>query len=81
MNDPKQKLPPPRDADLAAIVAAHLTTRDKAICHLLAEHRVLTRDQITDCFFTSTITARHRLATLTRLRVLQRFRPRARRCF
>src|SRR5262245_7176418 len=55
--------------------ANHLTERDRHLCELLAEHRVLTTTQITVIAFDSPISARHRLATLYRLRVLDRFRP------
>ena len=56
-------------------LASHLTDRDRYLCDLLAEHRVLTTNQITTVAFDSPISARHRLATLHRLRVLDRFRP------
>ncbi|MHB1555547.1 MAG: replication-relaxation family protein, partial [Acidimicrobiales bacterium] len=61
--------------DLVTAAAHHLTDRDRSICSLLAEHRVLTTDQIGTVTFDSPISARHRLATLYRLRVLDRFRP------
>ncbi|MDA8291182.1 MAG: replication-relaxation family protein [Actinomycetota bacterium] len=56
-------------------LASHLTDRDRYLCGLLAEHRVLTTNQITTVAFDSPISARHRLAELYRLRVLDRFRP------
>lgn len=55
--------------------ARHLTDRDRYICSLLSEHRVLTTDQIAAVAFESPISCRHRLAALYRLRVLDRFRP------
>jgi len=61
--------------DLVTGLASHLTDRDRYLCDLLAEHRVLTTNQITTVAFDSPISARHRLATLHRLRVLDRFRP------
>jgi len=61
--------------DLVTAAAHHLTDRDRLICCLLAEHRVLTTGQIATVTFDSPISARHRLATLYRLRVLDRFRP------
>jgi len=61
--------------DLVTAAAHHLTDRDRSICCLLAEHRVLTTGQIGTVTFDSPISARHRLATLYRLRVLDRFRP------
>lgn len=61
--------------DLVTAVARHLTDRDRYLCSLLAEHRVLTTSQLAAVAFDSPISARHRLATLYRLRVLDRFRP------
>jgi hypothetical protein len=61
--------------ELVTSAARHLTERDRYICSLLAEHRVLTTDQITAVAFDSPVTARHRLSTLYRLRFLDRFRP------
>ncbi len=61
--------------DLVTAAARHLTDRDRSICALLAEHRVLTTAQLATVAFDSPISARHRLATLYRLRVLDRFRP------
>ncbi len=60
--------------DLAEL-AARLTERDRALCRLVWEHRVLTSDQIGRLVFNSPITARHRLVILAGLRVLDRFRP------
>jgi hypothetical protein len=57
-------------------VASRLTDRDRYLCQLLYEHRVLTTEQITDVAFDSPITARHRLAVLADLDVVERFRPR-----
>ena len=61
--------------ELVTSAARHLTDRDRHICSMLAEHRVLTTDQIATVFFDSPVTARHRLSALYRLRILDRFRP------
>jgi len=63
------------DRDLAAAVAPRLTPRDRALCGVLFDHRVLTTAQVVDLCFANVTTARHRLAALHRLRVLDRFRP------
>lgn len=63
------------DHDLAAAVAPRLTPRDRALCGVLFDHRVLTTGQVVDYCFANVTTARHRLAELHRLRVLGRFRP------
>jgi hypothetical protein len=62
------------DVESVASVARRLTPRDRALCHLLAEHRVLTTAQIADVAFGSMVTAQHRMTVLHRLRVLERFR-------
>jgi Replication-relaxation len=64
--------------DEAAVlsVAAHLTDRDRRLVRHVAEHRVLTTDQVAALAFGSVITARHRLSVLVGLGVLRRFRPR-----
>lgn len=56
------------------VVLARLTDRDRTLCRLLAEHRVLTTSQIGELAFTSRTTAQHRLVCLHRLGVLARFR-------
>jgi len=65
-------------ADDAAVLAAsgHLTDRDRTLVRTVAEHRVLTTDQLAALAFGNIITARHRLGVLVRLGVLRRFRPR-----
>ncbi|MHB8452951.1 MAG: replication-relaxation family protein, partial [Mycobacteriales bacterium] len=55
-------------------VLARLTDRDRYLCRLLAEHRVLTTSQIAELAFGSATTAQHRLVCLHRLGVLARFR-------
>jgi Replication-relaxation len=57
-------------------LAARLTERDRRICRLLAEHRVLTTHQLTEFAFGHLDTAEDRLRTLTTLEVLGRVRPR-----
>jgi len=63
------------DHNLAAAVAPRLTPRDRTLCGVLFDHRVLTTAQVVDYCFANVTTARHRLAALHRLRVLDRFRP------
>jgi hypothetical protein len=71
-----QPAPPrtPASADLA-LLAGRLTDRDRQLCRLLREHRVLTTSQIRDLAFGSLNVAQHRLVALARLGVLERFRP------
>jgi hypothetical protein len=64
-------------ARLAAL-AGRVTDRDRALCRLLHEHRVLTTGQLTDLAFPSRNAAEHRLAVLHQLGVVDRFRPRHR---
>ncbi|MEU1900603.1 replication-relaxation family protein [Nocardiopsis dassonvillei] len=52
-----------------------LTPRDREIMRLVWEHRTLTTDQIARLLFSSYSTAKQRLATLYRLRAMDRFRP------
>ena len=59
-----------------ADLAGRLTDRDRQLCRLLLEHRVLTSHQLTQLAFNHLDTAEDRLRTLTRLGVLDRFRPR-----
>jgi hypothetical protein len=59
-----------------AELAGRLTDRDRHLCRLLWEHRVLTSHQLTQLAFHHLDTAEDRLRTLTRLGVLDRFRPR-----
>jgi Replication-relaxation len=60
--------------DLAEL-AGRLTERDRELCRLVWEHRVLTSLHCAQLVFASEVTARHRLVILTGLRVLDRFRP------
>jgi hypothetical protein len=59
-----------------AALAGRLTNRDRRLCRLLWEHRVLTSHQLTQLAFRHLDTAEDRLRTLTQLQVLDRFRPR-----
>ena len=59
-----------------AALAGRLTDRDRQLCRLLWEHRVLTSHQLTQLAFHHLDTAEDRLRTLTRLGLLDRFRPR-----
>jgi hypothetical protein len=56
-------------------VLCRLTERDRLICRVLWEHRVLTTEQVCDLCFTSLVSTQHRLVALWRLGVLDRFRP------
>ena len=56
------------------LVLRQLTPRDRLLVDLLTEHRVLTTEHVTAAAFGSATTARHRLAVLHRLGVLDRFR-------
>ena len=66
---------PRASSALLAHLASRLTERDRYLCQVLHDHRVLTSDQIAELAFHSHVAARHRLVTLYRLRVLDRFRP------
>jgi Replication-relaxation len=65
-------------ADQLAHLAGRLTDRDRAILHLIGEHRVFTTSQLTAMFFSSQDRAEHRLRQLTQVGVLARFRPHTR---
>jgi hypothetical protein len=54
-------------------VSDHLRPRDLVLARLLADHHVLTSDQITAILFTSATTAVHRLRLLRRIGFLDRF--------
>jgi hypothetical protein len=62
-------------ADRLAALAGRLTDRDRRLCQLLHEHRVLTTGQLTQLAFPSANAAEHRLTILHRLRLVDRFRP------
>jgi hypothetical protein len=63
-------------AERLAALAGRLTDRDRTLCRLLHQHRVLTTAQLIDLAFPSRNAAEHRLAILHQLGVLDRFRPR-----
>jgi hypothetical protein len=63
-------------ADRLAALAGRLTHRDRRLCQLLHEHRVLTTPQLTELAFPSGNAAEHRLAILHQLGLVDRFRPR-----
>jgi hypothetical protein len=65
-----------RQARKLADLAGRLTPRDRQLCRLLNEHRVLTSHQLADLAFNHLDTAEDRLRTLATLGVLDRFRPR-----
>jgi hypothetical protein len=78
---PATRHPPagdPRRAPLPVLsVLARLTDRDLSIVDWLDQHGVLTTDQLTTAFFGAASTASHRLLTLHRLHLIDRFhRPR-----
>jgi hypothetical protein len=56
-------------------VVGRLTERDRTICRLLDDHRVLTTPQVADVGFTGERRARMRLAELYALDIVDRFRP------
>ncbi len=66
---------PTNRAARLANIAHRLTERDRRLCRLVWDHRVLTSEQLTDLCFPSRVAATHRLVLLTRLGVLDRFRP------
>lgn len=65
---------PRRGGASALDVFGRLTERDRLLCRVLWEHRVLTTEQVCDLCFTSLVSAQHRLVALWRLGVLDRFR-------
>lgn len=64
-----------RSPELMATLAKRLTGRDRYVLRMLYEHRVLTTGQIDQLAFGNHIAARHRMLTLHRLGVTDRFRP------
>jgi Replication-relaxation len=58
-------------------LAGRLTERDRTICRLLLDYRVLTTEQIVDVGFDGARVAQKRLAILHRLEVVDRFRLRS----
>ena len=56
-------------------VAHRLTERDRSILTMLYRHRMFTTDQLAEMYFGNLNTAQHRLTTLYKLRLLDRFQP------
>ena len=56
-------------------VAHRLTERDRSVLTMLYRHRVFTTDQLAEMYFDNINTAQHRLTTLYKLRLLERFQP------
>ena len=77
---PHRRRPSPRGSvvDQLTALASRLTDRDRAIIHLVGEHRVFTTAQIAKVHFNSVDRAEHRLRELTDARALARFRPHTR---
>jgi len=66
----------PRAGDGLVMAVAHrLTERDRSILTMLYRHRVFTTDQLAEMYFDNLNTAQHRLTTLFKLRLLDRFQP------
>ncbi|WP_238580977.1 replication-relaxation family protein [Streptomonospora alba] len=66
---------PRSSPEVIKTLAARLTERDRHIMRLVWRHKVLTTDQLTALGWNSYNTAKQRLATLHRLRALDRIRP------
>ncbi|MGH9127666.1 MAG: replication-relaxation family protein, partial [Acidimicrobiales bacterium] len=66
---------PRRGGASALDILGRLTERDRLICRVLWEHRVLITEQACDLCFTSLVSTQHRLVALFRHGVLDRFRP------
>ena len=64
------------DARLLAVIG-RVTERDRQLCRLLDDHRVLTTAQVADVGFTGERRARMRLSELHALDIVDRFRPQA----
>lgn len=71
----KSSLRPKVGDGLVMDVAHRLTERDRSILTMLYRHRVFTTDQLAEMYFDNTNTAQHRLTTLYRLRLVDRFQP------
>ena len=63
------------DDRLVMEVANRLTQRDRTILTILYRHRIFTTDQLAEMYFDNLNTAQHRLTTLYKLRLLDRFQP------
>jgi hypothetical protein len=64
-------------ADQLTALAGRLTDRDRSLCRLLADHQVLTTDQLAQLLAIPPRTLQQRLTQLTTLKVVDRFRPHA----
>lgn len=64
-----------RDDMLATAAGRRLTGRDRAICEVLYEQRLLTTEQLHELYFPNIVRARKRLVELYRLCAVDRFRP------
>jgi len=58
-------------------LAGRITERDRMICRVLYDHRVLTTSQVADIGFDSVRKAQERLRVLFHLEVVDRFQPRS----
>lgn len=63
------------NADLLMHIPSRITNRDRDLLHALYNHRVLTTDHIKDLFFQNETSTRHRLTTLYKLQLVDRFQP------
>jgi hypothetical protein len=68
-------LRPKADDGLVMAAAHRLTERDRSILTMLTRHRVFTTDQLAEMYFDNLNTAQHRLTTLYKLRLVERFQP------
>jgi hypothetical protein len=62
-------------SDVVAVLAGHLTARDRWLLRMLHEHTVLTTTQITQLAFGTTRAATRRLLILYQHQAVDRFRP------
>lgn len=67
-------MPHTRSSHGLLAIYPHITSRDRQLMTLLDHHQVLTTDHITRLFFLAPRTARHRLAELLALELVDRFR-------
>jgi predicted transcriptional regulator len=68
-------LRPTASDGLVMAVAHRLTERDRSILTMLYRHRLFTTDQLAEMYFDNLNTAQHRLTTLYKLRLVDRFQP------
>jgi hypothetical protein len=72
----RRKHPTPPPAGSPTALAGRLSDGDRQVCRLLAEHQVLTTGLLAVLLDLPPRTLQQRLATLTLLRIVDRFRPR-----